>query len=173
LLAAALCVWASVANAQTAAIDGEALYQQALHWMADGRNAEAREALLQLLALQPEHAGAWLDLAVLHCNMGQDQEAEALFATVTDRFAPPPALQLAVRPATARAATETPPPAPPPPPPPLMLLLSTSSPVEDSSVSRKPRRRTARAAPSPAPTSSSIALVGHASMLPLPRRRRP
>ena len=96
LLAAALCVWASVVNAQTAAIDGEALYQQALHWMADGRNAEAREALLQLLALQPEHAGAWLDLAVLHCNMGQDQEAEALFATVTDRFAPPPALQEAI-----------------------------------------------------------------------------
>jgi len=85
-----------LAHAQTGSLAGEALYQQALHWMAEGRNAEAREALLQLLALQPEHAGAWLDLAVLHCNLGQDQEAEALFARVTELFAPPPALREAI-----------------------------------------------------------------------------
>lgn len=70
----------------------EALYQQAVQWLSEGRLTEARDALLKLLALQPDHAGAWLDLALLHCQMGQGNEADALFTMVTKQFAPPPAL---------------------------------------------------------------------------------
>ena len=97
LVTCALWLFTSLVNAQsTAAINDEARYQQALQWMAEGRYTQAREGLLQLLAQQPAHAGAWLDLALLHCLMGQGNEAKVLFAEVSERFAPPAALREAI-----------------------------------------------------------------------------
>jgi hypothetical protein len=70
----------------------DALYQQALQWLDQGQDDRARNALLLLLELQPEHAGAWLDLALLDCHAGRAAQAESLFGLVESRFQPPPAL---------------------------------------------------------------------------------
>lgn len=75
------------------AAEGEDAYAQALRAIAEGRYEEARVLLSQLAARQPEHAGAWLDLAILHCALGNRMEAEALFETIELRFAPGPALR--------------------------------------------------------------------------------
>ena len=42
---------------------------------------------------EPEHAGAWLDLAILQCKLGYAQEAERLFAEIEARFQPPPGIR--------------------------------------------------------------------------------
>lgn len=97
LVACALWLFTSLANAQNVgAAANESRYQQALQWMAEGRYTQARDELLLLLAQQPEHAGAWLDLALLHCLMGRGNEAKALFAEVSQRFSPPAALREAI-----------------------------------------------------------------------------
>lgn len=70
----------------------DALYQQALQWLDEGQDEEARKALQLLLQLQPELAGAWLDLAMLDCREGRAAQAELLFSTIENRFHPPPAL---------------------------------------------------------------------------------
>lgn len=80
------CAWA-----QAPAEDD--LYARALQAIAEGRHEEARILLSHLAAVQPEHAGAWLDLAILHCALGNRMEAEALFETIELRFAPGPALR--------------------------------------------------------------------------------
>ena len=97
LAACALWLFTSLTHAQNlGAATDEARYQQALQWMGEGRYTQARDELLLLLAQQPEHAGAWLDLALLHCLMGQGNEAKALFAEVRQRFSPPEALREAI-----------------------------------------------------------------------------
>jgi len=97
LAACALWLFTSLTNAQSVgAATDEARYQQALQWMGEGRYTQARDELLLLLAQQPEHAGAWLDLALLHCLMGRGNEAKALFAEVSQRFSPPEALREAI-----------------------------------------------------------------------------
>ena len=97
LAACALWLFTSLTLAQTVgAATNESRYQQALQWMGEGRYTQARDELLLLLAQQPEHAGAWLDLALLHCLMGRGNEAKALFAEVSQRFSPPEALREAI-----------------------------------------------------------------------------
>ncbi len=65
--------------------------------LAEGRLDETRELLQQVLRLQPNHAGAWMDMAVLQCNTGYAADAEALFDAIENRFAPPPALLEVIR----------------------------------------------------------------------------
>lgn len=74
-----------------AADDGA--YQSALRLLSEGRIEEARAAFRTVVAHQPEHAGAWLDLAILQCGMGMAEEAETLFGQIQERFNPPPAIQ--------------------------------------------------------------------------------
>lgn len=80
----------AVSGAQEA---GETLYQDAMQLISDGRFEEAREALQRLVSVAPEHAGALLDIAILHCTMGGAAEAEALFLTIESRFSPPQAIR--------------------------------------------------------------------------------
>lgn len=47
-------------------------------------------ALTALKAAEPRHAGAWLDLAMLHCSAGDGLAAENVFAEIELRFSPPP-----------------------------------------------------------------------------------
>lgn len=68
-------------------------YADAVHLLLDGRLDDARAALEQLAAQSPEHAGAWLDLAILQCNLGHADEAMALFDAIEVRFDPPPAIR--------------------------------------------------------------------------------
>ena len=71
---------------------GVNLYLDAMQSLAEGHYKEARELLQRLTASEPHHAGAWLDLAILQCALGNTQEAEALFSAVENRFSPPPVI---------------------------------------------------------------------------------
>jgi len=66
----------------------ERLYQQALESLAEGRKSDASDQMMRLIGMVPQHAGAWLDLALIQCSLGQTNEAERLFATVETRFDP-------------------------------------------------------------------------------------
>ena len=80
---------AAIADEADARLDP---YMQAMRDLAEGRQNEAREILTRFIETEPQHAGAWLDLAILQCELGQGAEAERLFAAITARFAPPPAI---------------------------------------------------------------------------------
>jgi hypothetical protein len=66
----------------------ELLYQEALQSLAEGRKSDASEQMTRLIGIVPQHAGAWLDLALIQCSLGQGDEAERLFANVETRFNP-------------------------------------------------------------------------------------
>ena len=76
--------------------DQEMLYQEALRMLADGRPEDAARMLQRFVDRQPRHAGAWLDLAISHCELGNAEEAERLFREVETRFAPPPGILEAI-----------------------------------------------------------------------------
>jgi tetratricopeptide (TPR) repeat protein len=66
----------------------ENLYQDALEALGEGRRTDASKALEQLVDEQPTHAGAWLDLALIQCSLGNADEAERMFAIIETRFNP-------------------------------------------------------------------------------------
>jgi hypothetical protein len=74
------------------AAPGEDLYLQALQSIAEGRRTDATAELRRAVAQSPQHAGAWLELALTHCALGNSDEAERLFAIIETRFNPSPAL---------------------------------------------------------------------------------
>ena len=92
LLAVALCAGQPALAAAAADKPETNLYQEAMQLIAEGRYALARETLQRLVSDEPEHAGAWLDIAMLHCSMGNTAEAETLFNAIEQRFSPPPAI---------------------------------------------------------------------------------
>ncbi|WP_292040137.1 tetratricopeptide repeat protein [Massilia sp. UBA6681] len=77
---------------QTQADPGEDLYLQALQSIAEGRRTDATLELRRAIEQSPRHAGAWLELALTHCALGNSDEAERLFAIIETRFNPSPAL---------------------------------------------------------------------------------
>jgi tetratricopeptide (TPR) repeat protein len=81
---------AAPSPAPTSAPDSaeQVLYQEALLALAEGRRTDASRALRRLIEEEPQHAGAWLDLALIQCGLGNADEAERLFATVETRFNP-------------------------------------------------------------------------------------
>ena len=85
LAAALLLSLPAVANT---AAEEQDLYLNAMRLMNEGRHAAAREALEQLIMVEPQHAGAWLDLAITQCALGQALAAERLFREIEVRFAP-------------------------------------------------------------------------------------
>lgn len=81
---------ARAAEPQTA--PGEDLYLQALQSIAEGRRTDATAELRRAIEQSPNHAGAWLELALTHCALGNSDEAERLFAIIETRFNPTTAL---------------------------------------------------------------------------------
>ncbi|WP_136417623.1 tetratricopeptide repeat protein [Herbaspirillum sp. ST 5-3] len=69
------------------------LYLDALHSISEGRANDASDALTRMIELEPQHAGAWLDLAIIQCELGHAAEAERLFEAIESRFSPPPGIQ--------------------------------------------------------------------------------
>ena len=57
-----------------------------------GRMNDAVTVLQRLVDEEPHNAGAYLDLASLHCRMGDSAKAEKLFKDMEARFAPPPSI---------------------------------------------------------------------------------
>jgi hypothetical protein len=70
----------------------DVLYREAMQSIAEGRKGDASEALMRVVDIEPKHAGAWLDLALIQCGLGHSDEAERLFAAIETRFDPPPGI---------------------------------------------------------------------------------
>jgi hypothetical protein len=68
----------------------EDLYLDALRAINEHRQEDAKAMLTKLLEITPQHAGAWLDLAIIQCELGNGKEAEQIFQNIIDRFAPAP-----------------------------------------------------------------------------------
>ena len=66
----------------------DALYQNALQSLAEGRKTDASQTLARLIEQAPQHAGALIDVALIQCSLGNAEEAERLFATIETRFSP-------------------------------------------------------------------------------------
>jgi hypothetical protein len=75
----------------------EELYREAMESIAGGRAEDASDKLSRMIALEPEHAGAWLDLAIIQCQLGRAAEAERLFQAIESRFDPPPGIREVIR----------------------------------------------------------------------------
>lgn len=69
------------------------MYMDAMHSIAHGRSEDAKDVLTRMIEQEPQHAGAWLDLAIIHCELGQAEEAERLFQVIETRFSPPPGIR--------------------------------------------------------------------------------
>ncbi|MDQ1924455.1 tetratricopeptide repeat protein [Massilia pseudoviolaceinigra] len=81
------------AAAAAAAAQEEKLYLDAVRALSEGRPDEATGKLERLLEKNSLHAGAWLDLAISHCSLGNESEAERMFEQIETRFNPPPAIR--------------------------------------------------------------------------------
>lgn len=77
------------ADATPPAADQPDLYQDALLSIAEGRKNDASQTLMRVIELEPLHAGAYLEVALIQCSLGRADEAERLFATIETRFNPP------------------------------------------------------------------------------------
>ena len=64
----------------------QGMYQDALQAIAEGRRNDASDELRRLIDRQPQHAGAYLDLALTQCAIGHGDEAERLFAQIETEF---------------------------------------------------------------------------------------
>jgi len=97
--ALAACGNASASEEPTAL----ALYERALREVATGQLEAAEADLESLILMSPEHAGAWLDLAMVKCSQGHPEPARALLDAVESRFDPPAAVRDLIRLERARA----------------------------------------------------------------------
>lgn len=70
-------------------VQQEELYLEAMRALAEGRPEQATDLLMRFLEKEPQHAGAWLDLAISQCELGHAAEAERLFGEIERRFQPP------------------------------------------------------------------------------------
>lgn len=68
------------------------LYREALQSIAEGRKQDAKETLERVVSREALHAGAWLDLALIQCGLGNQAEAERMFRHIERAFAPPPSI---------------------------------------------------------------------------------
>lgn len=81
------------------------LYTRALQAMAAGQLEAAESDLERLVLLEPERAGAWLDLALVKCAQGQAAPAQALLTLVESRFSPPDAARGVIQSTRARGCS--------------------------------------------------------------------
>jgi len=80
------------AAAAPAAVEPD-LYMDAMRAIAAGQQDQAAAILERMQSLGARHAGEWLELALIHCALGNAERAEALFSDIEARFAPPPGIQ--------------------------------------------------------------------------------
>lgn len=68
------------------------LYLDAMQSIIEGRQQDASETLMRMIEQEPQHAGAWLDLAIIQCDLGQAKEVERILQIIETRFSPPPSI---------------------------------------------------------------------------------
>lgn len=69
-------------SSQTVNIGSDEVYQEAIQALSQGQTRRAQALLQEVVRHIPEHAGAWLDLALLHCQLGNAAQAEEIFQKV-------------------------------------------------------------------------------------------
>lgn len=89
LLIGSLFAFPLRASAEGTGIDR---YPEAMQAIAEGQYDVARRLLLEIVGTTPAHAGAWLDLAILYCGLGDAAETESLLSEIERRFMPPPSI---------------------------------------------------------------------------------
>lgn len=90
-------VWHTAINAQgDNRVAANLLYEEALLLMESQREQPAIELLQKVVELEPDHAGAWLDLAMLHCQVGDSAATQRLLDVVETRFKPNPQIRLVI-----------------------------------------------------------------------------
>jgi tetratricopeptide (TPR) repeat protein len=87
LVGAGLC-----AHLLAATGTSEELYLDALRAISENRLQDAKPILSELIKIEPQHAGALLDLAIIQCALGNAQEADSLFSTIIEKFKPAAAI---------------------------------------------------------------------------------
>jgi hypothetical protein len=85
-------VQAQTQTLEPQAAQQEELYRAALRALSEGRLEDASAMLQRVVDQQPRHAGAWLDLAISQCELGNAAEAERLFTRIEQGFALPPGI---------------------------------------------------------------------------------
>ncbi len=65
--------------------------------ISEGRHQDAEDTLLHMIEQEPQHAGAWLDLAMIECELGHEREAQRLFDFIEAHFSPPPGVMEVIR----------------------------------------------------------------------------
>lgn len=71
----------------------ELFYQEALAAVAMNERERAQAMLETLVSRQPRHAGAWLDLALLYCDLGDSEKSQAILARIEAEFDPSPVIR--------------------------------------------------------------------------------
>lgn len=61
---------------------GDKSYQRAIRSLSSGNYTQAQALLESITADVPQHAGAWLDLALLYCQLGETQKAELIYQRI-------------------------------------------------------------------------------------------
>lgn len=79
----------SIVAEKYAISDSDEDYRQALRSLSASNYSEAQRLLERITAKTPTHAGAWLDLAILHCQLGQAQRAELIYQKIERELNPP------------------------------------------------------------------------------------
>jgi hypothetical protein len=85
-----LVVLSGIARATSA--EAQARSREGSRALAEQRYLDARAALREAVRLDPDFAGAWLDLALASYALGEYAQAEELLDTIEARFAVPPPL---------------------------------------------------------------------------------
>jgi hypothetical protein len=81
------------------------MYREALQSIAEGRKNDASATLEKLVTHEAQHAGAWLELALIQCSLGHATEAERLFNHIEQNFDPPPGIQELINDTRARGCS--------------------------------------------------------------------
>jgi len=76
---------------------GEDLYVQGLEWMARNNLYRARSLMEQAIALDPNNAGARMDLSLIYCQLGEVAKANEMWAEIEARYSPPASLQKVIQ----------------------------------------------------------------------------
>lgn len=74
----------------------DVLYDESLLLIEAKKTSAAIGLLTQVVEVQPDHAGAWLDLAMLHCQEGNAAATRSLLDHIEQRFKPNPQLRLLI-----------------------------------------------------------------------------
>lgn len=73
-------------------LSSDEMYAEAVRMLNEHRYVEAQNILIKVIEQVPNHAGAWLDLAIIQCELGNEKQANYLFEQLAVRFSPPIAI---------------------------------------------------------------------------------